>query len=79
MTLTHVVQYTLLPDDTDTRVQYTLPDDTDTRSAVYSTPWWWHCAHSLMTLTHVVQYTPLPDDIDTRSAVYSTPWWHWHT
>ena len=57
MTLTHVVQYTLLSDDTDTRsavyyslvplthvVQYTLlSDDTDTRSAVYSTPWWhWH-------------------------------------
>ena len=45
MTLKHVVQYTQLSDDTDTRiVQYTLlPDDTDTRSAVYSTPWWhWH-------------------------------------
>ena len=56
MTLTHVVKYTPLSDDTDKRgavystillmemtnvVQYTvLPDDTDTRSAIYSTPWW---------------------------------------
>ena len=57
MTLTHVVQYTLLSDDTDTRsavyslpgatdtrsAVYSTPDDTDTRSAVYSTLWWhWH-------------------------------------